>query len=139
MLRRKLRVLEVPRTHSGLYLERKKMMNDKQFENKVNRDVENAKNDLATLGDDSITGLNRKIEQLTDDTKKSVDAAAKTVNKAVGQGLNQYNAKLQEFADKVPGDFGKKAAGYPWVTMTISLIFGLLLGVLLKPGRQPAG
>jgi ElaB/YqjD/DUF883 family membrane-anchored ribosome-binding protein len=115
------------------------MMNDKQFENKVNRDVENAKNDLATLGDDSITGLNRKIEQLTDDTKKSVDAAAKTVNKAVGQGLNQYNAKLQEFADKVPGDFGKKAAGYPWVTMTISLIFGLLLGVLLKPGRQPAG
>ena len=114
-------------------------MNDKQFENKVNRDVENAKNDLATLGNDGITGLSRKYEQLTDDTKKSVDAAAKSVNKAVGQGLSQYNAKLQEVADKVPGDFGKKAAGYPWVSMTISLIFGLLLGVLLKPGRQPAG
>jgi ElaB/YqjD/DUF883 family membrane-anchored ribosome-binding protein len=115
------------------------MMNDKQFENKVNRDVENARNDLATLGDDGITGLSRIFEQMTVDTKKSVDEAVKTVNKNVGHGLSQYNAKVQEFADKVPGEFGKKAAGYPWVTMTFSLIIGLLLGALLKPGRQSSG
>jgi ElaB/YqjD/DUF883 family membrane-anchored ribosome-binding protein len=114
-------------------------MNDKQFESKVNRDVENAKNDLSTLGNDGITRLTRKFEQMTSDTKKSVDEAAKTVNKTVGQGLSQYNAKVQDLADKVPGDFGKKAAGYPWVTMTISLIVGLLLGALLKPGRQSTG
>jgi ElaB/YqjD/DUF883 family membrane-anchored ribosome-binding protein len=139
MLRRKLSVLEVPKIHSRLKLEGKKMMNDKQFEKRVNRDVDKAKNDLATLRDDGITGLSRKFEQMTDDTKKSVDEAVKTVNKAVGQGLSQYNAKVQEFADKVPGDFGKKAAGYPWVTMTISLIVGLLLGAILKPGRQSVG
>lgn len=114
-------------------------MNDKQFDNKVNRDVDKAKNDLTTLGNDGITGLSRKFEQLTDDTKKSVDEAMKTVNKTVGQGLSQYNAKVQEYADKVPGRFGKLASGYPWVTMTISLIVGLLLGALLKPGRQSAG
>jgi len=114
-------------------------MNDKQFENKVDRDIEQAKNDIATLGDDGITGLTRKFEQMTDDTKKTVDVAVKNVNKAVGQGLSEYNAKLQVVADKVPGDFAKKVAGYPWVTMTISLAVGLLLGVLLKPSRQHLG
>ena len=112
-------------------------MSDKAFEKKVNRDVDKAKNDLATLGDDGVTGLSRKIEQLTDDTKKTVDVAVKTANKAVGQGLSQYNAKVQDVADRVPGGLGKKATGYPWVTITISLVLGLLLGVLLKPGRQP--
>ena len=114
-------------------------MNDKQFENKVNQDVEQAKNDLTTLGDDGVTGLTRKFEQLTDETKKTVDVAVKNVNKAVGQGLSQYNAKVQEVADRVPGDFAKKVTGYPWVTVTISLAVGLLLGVLLKPGRQHLG
>ena len=114
-------------------------MNDKEFENKVDRDVEQVKNDMATLGDDGVTGLTRKFEQLTDDTKKTVDVAVKNVNKAVGQGLSQYNSKVQEVADRVPGDFAKKVAGYPWVTMTISLAVGMLLGVLLKPGRQHLG
>ena len=48
------------------------------------------------------------------------------MNKVVGQGLSQYNTKIQEVADRVPGDFAKKAAGYPWVTITLSLAAGLL-------------
>jgi ElaB/YqjD/DUF883 family membrane-anchored ribosome-binding protein len=139
MLRRKLRVLEAPQTHSWRRPERKLMMNDKEFENKVNQDVEQAKNDLTTLGDDGVTGLTRKFEQLTDETKKTVDVAVKNVNKAVGQGLSEYNAKVQDVADRVPGDFAKKVAGYPWVSITISLVVGLLLGALLKPGRQSVG
>ena len=93
--------------------------------------------DVATLGEDGVTGLSRKFEKLTDDAKETVAGAVKTMNKDVGQGLSQYNAKVQDYANRVPGDFGKKAARYPWVTITISLAFGLLLGVLLKPGRQP--
>jgi len=112
-------------------------MNDKAFENKVNRDVDKAKKDLATLRDDGVTGLNRKLEQLADSAKKMVAAPVNTFNKAVGQGLSQYNEKIQEVADRVPGGFSKKAAGYPWVTITMSLAFGVLLGVILKPGRQP--
>ena len=45
-------------------------MNDKAFENKVNRDVDKAKKDLATLGDDGVTGLSRKFEQLADGAKR---------------------------------------------------------------------
>jgi len=114
-------------------------MNDKAFENKVNRDVDHAKKDIATLKDDGVTGLSRIVEQLADDTKKTIIDAVSTVNKTVGKGLSQYNAKVQDVADRVPGGFSKKAVGYPWVTITISLVLGLLLGALLKPGRQSLG
>lgn len=111
-------------------------MNDQAFENKVNRDIDKAKKDIATLGDDSVAGLSRKVEKLADDAKEMVAGPVEALNKEVGQGLSQYNAKVQNIADRVPGDFGKKAALYPWVTITISLAFGLLLGVLLpKPSR----
>jgi len=115
-------------------------MDDKAFENKVNRDIDKAKEDVATLGEDGVTGLSRKFEQLTDETKEMVTDAVKSLNQEVGHGLSTYNAKVQDFADRLPGDLGKKAARYPWVTITMSLAAGLLLGVLLlKPGRQPAG
>jgi len=125
------------------------MMDDKAFENKVNQDIDKAKEDVATLredvatlgedaatlGEDGATGLGRIFDQLADDTKLVVSEGVKTINQEVGQGLSQYNAKVQDFADRVPGDFGKNAAKFPWVTITISLVFGLLLGRLLKPGR----
>jgi len=114
-------------------------MDDKAFENKVNRDIDKAKEDVATLGEDGVTGLSRKFEQLTDETKEMVTDAVKSLNQEVGHGLSTYNAKVQDFADRLPGDFGKKAARFPWVTITMSLAAGLLLGVLLKPRRQPVG
>jgi len=112
-------------------------MNDKQFEAKVERDIENTKKDVAILGDDGVVGVNRALEQLAEDTKKTLAAALNTFNEGVEQGLTQYNTKIQDLADTVPGDFSKKAAGYPWVTITISLVFGMLLGALLKPNRRP--
>ena len=125
-------------------------MNDKAFENKVNQDIDKAIEDVATLredvatlgedaatlGEDGVTGLSRKFEQLTDETKVMVTDAVKTLNKDVGHGLSQYNSIVQDYADRLPGDFGKKAARYPWVTITMSLAAGLLLGVLLKPGGR---
>jgi ElaB/YqjD/DUF883 family membrane-anchored ribosome-binding protein/uncharacterized protein YjbJ (UPF0337 family) len=129
-------------------------MNDKAFENKVNRDVDQAKKDFTTLGednvtglasikkdlvmlgDDGVTGLSRKFEQLANDTKEMVTDAVKTLNKDVGHGLSQYNAKVQDVADRVPGGFGEKAARYPWVAISIALAVGFLLGSYLKPARS---
>jgi hypothetical protein len=114
-------------------------MNDKAFEDKVMEDVEKAKLDLATLGDDGVTGANRIFERLADNVKETATGAVQTLTQAVGQGLSQYNASVQAVADQVPGGFAKKTAGYPWVTITASLALGLLLGGLLKPGRPPLG
>ena len=110
-------------------------MDDKAFENKVNRDIDKAKEDVATLGEDAVTGLSRKFEQLTGEAKEMVTEAVKTLNKDVGHGLSTYNAKVHDVADRLPGDFGKKAARYPWVAMSIALAVGILLGNILKPAR----
>jgi ElaB/YqjD/DUF883 family membrane-anchored ribosome-binding protein len=110
-------------------------MNDQQLENNVRQDVAKLNQDLTTSLEDGFSQLSEGFEKLTSDTRETVVSAAELVKKDVGHGLSQYNAKAQEVADKVPGGIGKKAARYPWVTVSIALAVGLLLGSLLKPTR----
>jgi uncharacterized protein YjbJ (UPF0337 family) len=143
-------------------------MNDQQLEKKIRQDTAKVRKDLKTLADDSAARLSRlesnanqvtgkakddltswvddnvsqlsdKVEKLTNNAKETVVGAAATVKKDVGHGLSQYNAKAQKVADTVPGSFGKKAARYPWVGMSIALLVGLMVGSLLKPVWQPVG
>jgi len=143
-------------------------MKDQQLEKKVSQDVIKVKEDLSTLVDDGAAGvgrieddvsqavdkakkdmtawvkdgvsqLSKGFEKLTVDARETVVGAATTVKKDVGQGLIQYNDKAQEVANKVPGGFGKKAASYPWVAISIALVVGFLLGGLLKPTHQTQG
>jgi ElaB/YqjD/DUF883 family membrane-anchored ribosome-binding protein len=107
-------------------------MNGKALEKRINRDIDRAKRDLSILRDDAVTGLSRKFGQMADGPKKSAVSAVKTVNKSIGQGLNQYNTKIQDVVDKVPGDLTRKAAGYPWVAVTMSLVLGLMVGAILR-------
>ncbi len=111
-------------------------MNGKRFDKRINRDFDRAKRDLAVLKDDAVTGLNMKFEQLAERPIKTAEVAMKTLNKSIGQGLHQYNAKVQGVVSNVPGDLSKKVAGYPWVAITASMVLGMLLGVMLKPVRH---
>jgi uncharacterized protein YjbJ (UPF0337 family) len=139
-------------------------MNDQQLDNKVRKDAAKVKKDISTLMvdstarvtrvqgnfnqatgkvkdevntwvDDSVSQLSEGLEKMAGDAKSSVIDAATSVKKDVGHGLSQYNAKAQEAANKVPGDFGKKAAKYPWVAISIALLVGILLGSMLRPKR----
>lgn len=103
---------------------------------RVNQATGKAKEDLTARVEDGVSQLSEGFEKLTGDARETVVGVAATVKKDVGHGLSQYNAKAQEVADKVPGDFGKKAASYPWVAMSITLVVGFLLGMLLKPARR---
>jgi ElaB/YqjD/DUF883 family membrane-anchored ribosome-binding protein len=140
-------------------------MNDQKLENKIRQDILNIKKDLRTLAGHGTTRVNRiegdisdftgnaraglstwveenvsqmskDFERLTGNAMDTVASAAATVKKEVGHGLNQYNAKAQEYADKIPGGLAEKAARYPWVAISIGLGFGLILGGLLKPARR---
>jgi ElaB/YqjD/DUF883 family membrane-anchored ribosome-binding protein len=110
-----------------------------RYENTVGQATGKAKEDLANWVEANVSQLSEEFEKLAGDAKESVVGAATTVKKDVGHGLSQYNTKAQEVADKVPGSFGKKAASYPWVAITIALVFGFLLGSLLKPVRPLLG
>jgi hypothetical protein len=140
-------------------------MNDQQLEKKVRKDADSVKEDLSTLMGDSAVQLTRfedrvsrvtdkareditswmesgvsqvkdGFEKMTSDAREKVVDTTAAVKKDVNHGLSQYNAKAQELADKIPGGFSKKAAKYPWVAISIALIFGFLLGGLVKPGRH---
>ena len=84
--------------------------------------------------------MSEGFEKVTDDAKESVVDAASIVQKDVGHGLSQYNTKAQQVADKIPGDFGKKAAQNPWVMVSIALGIGFVLGSILSgPARKHSG
>jgi ElaB/YqjD/DUF883 family membrane-anchored ribosome-binding protein len=110
-------------------------MNDQQLENNVRQDAAKLNQDLTTSVEDGLSQLSEGFEKLTNDARETVVSVAAVVKKDVGHGLSQYNAKAQEMVDKVPGGFGEKAARYPWVTLSIALAAGFLLGSLLKPAR----
>ena len=137
-------------------------MNNHHMEKKINQDMTRIKEDLGKLEtdvaaqvvgkitdhvDQAAEGLNKwidsgtskintRIGKVTGNAKKAVLKTTSTVNKGIGQRLSRYNTKAQYVANKVPGGLGKKAASYPWVGMSLSLIIGLLLGSFLKPARK---
>jgi len=110
-----------------------------RFEDNVSQATGKAKEDLTTWVEGSASQLSEGFEKLTGDARETVVGAAATVKKDVGHGLSHYNAKAQEVADKVPGGFGKKAARYPWVAISIALAVGFMLGIIINPARQSVG
>jgi hypothetical protein len=78
--------------------------------------------------EDGAYQLSKGFEKLTGDARETEVSAAATVEKDIGRGLSQYNAKVQEVAGKVPGGFDEKAARYPCVAISIALAVGFLLG-----------
>ena len=86
--------------------------------------------------DENASQMSKEFEKLTGDARDTLVNVAATAKKDVGHGLSQYNTKVQELADKAPGGFGKKAAKYPWVALSITVVVGFLLGMLIRPARQ---
>lgn len=107
-----------------------------RFENDVSQATGKAKVDLTTWVDENVSQMSKEFEKLTGDARDTLVKAAATAKKDVGHGLSQYNTKVQELADKAPGGFGKKAAKYPWVALSITVVVGFLLGMLIRPARQ---
>jgi hypothetical protein len=135
-------------------------MNEQQFGNKVRQDVAKVKKDISTLvgdgtvqlgrlennlshatGDlttwvgDGVSDLSDGIDKVTGDARDRVVHATATIKKDVRHGLGQFNSTAQKYADRVPGDFGKQAARYPWVSISIALMMGFIVGFVLKPTR----
>jgi len=111
----------------------------RKFESNVSHAAGKAKDGLTTWVEGGAAHLSDGFEQLTDDAKESMHDTAKMVKKGVNRGLKQYNSKAQEVVNHVSGDFGKQAAKYPWVTISVALVFGFLLGNMLKPTRHYVG
>lgn len=107
-----------------------------RFEDDVNQAAGKAKEDFAAWAEDGATQFSDKFGKMSGELKDSVAGAAATVSKDVKRGMNRYNDKAQEVANKIPGGFSESAAKYPWVAITIGVALGFFLGILLKPSRH---
>jgi hypothetical protein len=143
-------------------------MNDLQLKNKIQRDAEKVKEDMSTLvgdtsvqigrieeninqatnkagkdmstwAEDGVSQLSDGFDKLTKDTRATITDTSRMVRKDVGHKMREYNTNAQNLANRLPFSFGKNAARYPWVVVSIGLIIGLILGNILKPTRQLAG
>ena len=107
----------------------------KEFGGKVNKSAENIKKFNTSFIEDGAAQFSRKFDSLKSDAIEKANETVKTIGKDVGHGLKQYNNKVQEMADSIPGDFVKNSTRYPWVTISLTLIVGFMLGFLLKPSK----
>jgi len=111
-------------------------MNEQQLEKKIQHDTADIRRDLNSLMENSVSNVTKGFEKLKSDTKGTLSGAAESVKNDLGSKLGQYNAKAQEYANKVPGDLVHKVNKYPWVAITIGLGVGLFLGGLLKTAQR---
>ncbi|PKN99529.1 MAG: hypothetical protein CVU42_07390 [Chloroflexi bacterium HGW-Chloroflexi-4] len=111
-------------------------MNEHQFETKMEKEGVKVKNSVDTMVGDGLSQLKAEYDEFRGVVKDNVSEAASTVRKEVNHGMKQYNSKAQEFADNLPFDLNHSVRKYPWVVVTFGLVFGLILGFLLKPSHQ---
>ena len=103
---------------------------------KINEDTKHFTEEVADWVNKGVAQLSSEFEKVKDDTTKTVAHATSSVKKNVGNGLSQYNAKVTEVAEKLPGDVGVKAGKYPWVSISFALMAGFLLRGFLMPARN---
>lgn len=111
-------------------------MSDKQLEKYIQNEMASIRRDLDILIKNNALKISQGYEKLIGEVKETLSDAAGIVKKEVGHGLSEYDARVQEYANKVHGDLGDIATNYPWVAITVGLGIGLILGGLLKPARK---
>jgi hypothetical protein len=135
-------------------------MNNQQLEKKVRKDAEKVKKDFDALLKDSVIRIGRiekQASQVTGEAQKNVTVwiedgvsqltkrlsklaetsavTAASVKKDVGHTLNQVTVKAQKAVGIAPESLAKKASRSPWVIVSVGLLFGIVLGSLIRPAR----
>jgi ElaB/YqjD/DUF883 family membrane-anchored ribosome-binding protein len=108
-----------------------------RLEKNVGQTTDKAKEHFRVWMDHGILHVDTRLKKLANSTRETIDDTAAAVKKEASHTLSQYNATLQAAVGRKPDSLGKKIARYPWVTISIGLAVGFVLGLLLKPARQP--
>ncbi len=104
----------------------------KNFGNSVKQSTDQAEKDVTRWVGNGVSQVSDRMNTLNDEARAAVVQAAAKLKKEANQSLDQYNDNAQQLADKIPGGFGEKVAKYPWVSLSIVLLVGVLLGSMIR-------
>jgi hypothetical protein len=111
-------------------------MNAPNFGTKLEKDGTRIKRDFSTLVGDGVTQLKDEYDQFTGNVKDTANETASVIKKSVNSGMKGYNGKVHEVADNVSPEINLSIQKYPWVVISLSVLFGLVLGLIISPSRQ---
>ncbi len=107
-----------------------------RFEKDIRRHSREAKNEFLSWFTDESHQTSKRFSKMNEEIKGTAFNVVDTVRKNAGHILEQYNSRVQQTVDEIPGGFGEKIAKYPWVAISATLIVGFMLGGLLKPAQR---
>lgn len=85
--------------------------------------------------DASRTRLAASVDRLVDQMQKRYNITRDRAELTVSRFLDQYDHKVYEVVQRLPGDLDRQVIRYPWATIATMLGLGLLVGFIIKPSR----
>lgn len=114
-------------------------MREQLLDRKIRKDADRLKKDLRTLAEDSAARISELEGMVSQDYIKAKKDLAKQVDplrKDIVRRSRDFIANAKEIAVELPKNIDKKASRFPWAGLiTIGLVFGFVLGFVVKPGR----
>ena len=85
--------------------------------------------------DEGSTRLSASVDRLADQMQKRYNITRDKAELTMSRFLDQYDHKVYELVQSLPGDLDRRVIRYPWATIATMLGLGLLVGFIIKPGR----
>ena len=83
--------------------------------------------------DEGRTRLTASVDRLADQMQKQYHITRDKAELTVSRFLDQYDHKVYEAVQRLPGNLDRRVIRYPWATIATTLGLGLLVGFIIKP------
>lgn len=96
---------------------------------KVQDTLEDKREAVVDQAQKSYDQMKTKASEAADNFSRKTDAAKQEMKNR----MIDYDRKLEEVADRLPGDVTQTVTRYPWVTLVAVTLLGFVAGMWLKP------
>ncbi len=110
-------------------------MNAEVMRTKLDEIRENPSRLWNRRNDEGRTRLTGSVDRLADQMEKRYHITRDKAELTMSRFLDQYDHRVYDLVQKLPGDLDRRVIRYPWATIATMLGLGLLIGFIIKPGR----
>jgi ElaB/YqjD/DUF883 family membrane-anchored ribosome-binding protein len=110
-------------------------MNTQVLTSKLDEIRHNSKRLRNRRYDEGSARLSASLDRLADQMQKRYNITRDKAELTMSRFLDQYDHKVYELVQSLPGDLDRRVIRYPWAAIATMLGVGLLVGFITKPGR----